>query len=205
MAIVSRRIAKPFPGKSEVVLSRVTKFRDLVIKAGAKARAAKFIGGSLNGSIQLTTIYENMTEATKSFEAYSKDPEMISLMKEREDNPAATLVGPEIYAGVFGSPSPDHNVLMLREYEMDRKSMPKAIELLSKVDEIVQKEDSKMLALRPIIADKMDALFVVYYYSSIASMGEIIDRVGMSEEFQKIVNEASEYGTLTASNVLINI
>jgi len=27
----------------------------------------------------------------------------------------------------------------------------------------------------------------------------------MSEEFQKIVNEASEYGTLTTSNVLINI
>ncbi len=205
MAIVSRRIAKPFPGKSEVVMSRVTRFRDLVIKAGAKARAAKFLGGSLNGSIQLTTIYENMTEATKSFEAYSKDPEMVSLMKEREDNPAATLVGPEIYAGVFGSPSPDHNVLMLREYEMDRKSMPKAIELLSKVDKIVQKEDSKMLALRPIIADKMDVLFVVYYYSSIASMGDIIDRVGMSEEFQKLVNEASEYGTLTTSNVLVNI
>ena len=36
-----------------------------------------------------------MTEATKSFEAYSKDPEMISLMKEREDNPAATLIWPE--------------------------------------------------------------------------------------------------------------
>ena len=36
-------------------------------------------------------------------------------------------------------------------------------------------------------------------------MGEIIDRVGMSEEFQKIVNEANEYGTLTTSNVLINI
>ena len=46
-----------------------------------------------------------MTEATKSFEAYSKDPEMISLMKEREDNPAATLIGPEIYTSVYGSPS----------------------------------------------------------------------------------------------------
>ena len=205
MTIVSRRIAKPLPGKTDVVLSRVTRFKDLVIKAGAKARAAKFVGGSLNGSIQLTTIFESMTEATKSFEAYSKDPEMISLMKEREDNPAAILIGPEIYTSVYGSPSPDHNVLLLREYEMNRKSMPKAIELLSKVDEIVQKEDSKMLALRPIIADKMDALFVVYYYSSIASMGEIVDRVGMSEEFQKLVSEANEYGTLTSSNVLINI
>ena len=62
-------------------MSRVTSFRDLVIKAYAKARAAKFVVGSLNGSIQLTTIFENMTEATKSFETYSKDPEMISLIK----------------------------------------------------------------------------------------------------------------------------
>ena len=202
MAIVSRRIAKPFPGKSDMVLSRVTRFRDLVIKAGAKARAAKFVGGSLNGSIQLTTIYENMTEATKSFESYSKDPEMISLMKEREDSPAAKLIGPEIYTGVYGSPSPDHNVLLLREYDMERKSMPKAIELLSKVDEIVQKEDSKMLALRPIIADKMDALFVVYYYSSFESMGDIIDRIGMSKEFQNLVSKANETGKLKSSNVV---
>ena len=81
MTLLSRRIAKPLPGKTDVVLSRVTRFKDLVIKAGAKARTAKFVGGSFNGSIQLTTIFENMTEATKSFEAYSKDPEMISLMK----------------------------------------------------------------------------------------------------------------------------
>ena len=45
MTIVSRRIAKPLPGKTDVVLSRVTRFKDLVIKAGAKARAAKFVGG----------------------------------------------------------------------------------------------------------------------------------------------------------------
>ena len=67
MTIVSRRIAKPLPGQTDVDLSRVTRFKDLVIKAGAKARAAKFVGGSLNGSIQFTIIFENMTEATKSF------------------------------------------------------------------------------------------------------------------------------------------
>ena len=48
-----------------------------------------------------------------------------------------------------------------REYEMNRTSMPKAIELLSKVDEIVQKEGSKILAIRPIIVEKLDAIFVV--------------------------------------------
>ena len=66
MTIVSRRIAKPLPGKTDMVLSRVTRFKDLVIKAGAKARAAKFVGGSLNGSIQLTTIFESLFSANSS-------------------------------------------------------------------------------------------------------------------------------------------
>ena len=38
-----------------------------------------------------------MTEATKSFEAYSKDLKMISLMKEREYNPAAIIIGPDVH------------------------------------------------------------------------------------------------------------
>ena len=43
---------------------------------------------------------------------------MISLMKEREDNLAATIIGPEIYTSVYSSPFPNHNVLLLREYEI---------------------------------------------------------------------------------------
>ena len=44
--------------------------------------AKNFRPGTIEAlNLQLTTIFENMTEATKSFEAYSKDPEMISLMK----------------------------------------------------------------------------------------------------------------------------
>ena len=58
MTLLSRRIAKPLPGKTDVVLSRVTRFKDLVIKAGAKARTAKSVGGPLNGSIKLTTIFK---------------------------------------------------------------------------------------------------------------------------------------------------
>ena len=205
MTIVSRRIVKPYPGKTDKVLSRVTQFKDLVVKSGAKARIAKFLGGSLNGAIQLTTVYESMTDATKSFEAYSKDPEMIALMKDRNESPAGELIGPEIYLNVYGNPSPEHNVILLREYDLDRKAMPKAIELLSKIEPLMDNVDSKILALRPIIADKMDSLFVVYYFSSIASMGEVIDNVGMSEEFQLLVNEANEYGKLVSSNVCVNI
>ena len=48
----------------------------------------------------------------------------------------------------------------------------------------------------------MDTLFVIYYYSSFESMGDIIDRVGMSEAFQNVVNKANEIGKLKASNVV---
>ena len=94
---------------------------------------------------------------------------------------------------------------MIREYEVDRKSLPKSIDLLSEVEEISKMEDTKLLALYPVIADKMNVLYVIYYYSSISSMGEIIDKIGMSEGFQNIVNRANEIGTLKSANVINNI
>ena len=75
-------------------------------------------------------------------------------------------------------------------------------ELLSEVENIGKDEDTKILGLYPIIADKMDSLYVVYYYSSFESMGDIIDRIGMSEAFQNVVNKANEIGKLKASNVI---
>jgi hypothetical protein len=48
----------------------------------------------------------------------------------------------------------------------------------------------------------MDTLYVVYYYSSFESMGDIIDRIGMSKEFQDLVSKANETGKLKASNVV---
>ena len=48
----------------------------------------------------------------------------------------------------------------------------------------------------------MDSLFVVYYYSSFEAMGDIIDRLGMSDAFQNVVNRANEIGKLKTSNVV---
>jgi len=36
-------------------------------------------------------------------------------------------------------------------------------------------------------------------------MGEIIDKIGMSERFQNIVNRANEIGILKSANVINNI
>ena len=202
MAIISRRILKPILGKSKTALERSIKYKDIMVSNGVKARLGMFVGGELNGAIQLTAAYTDMTSATKSFASLSKNKEIMELMSKRDDDPSGHLIGPEVYRSVYGQPSPEHNILMIREYEVDRKYVPQSVELLAEVEAIGKDEDTKILGLYPIIADKMDTLFVIYYYSSFESMGDIIDRVGMSEAFQNIVNKANEIGKLKASNVV---
>ena len=202
MAIISRRILKPILGKSKTALERSVKYKDIMVSNGVKARLGMFVGGELNGAIQLTAAYTDMTSATKSFADLSKNKEIMELMSKRDDDPSGHLIGPEVYRSVYGQPSPEHNILLIREYEVDRKYVPQSVELLAEVEAIGKDEDTKILGLYPIIADKMDTLFVIYYYSSFESMGDIIDRVGMSEAFQNVVNKANEIGKLKASNVV---
>ena len=202
MAIISRRILKPILGKSKAALERSLKYKDIMVSNGVKARLGMFVGGELNGAIQLTAAYTDMTSATKSFASLSKNKEIMELMSKRDDDPSGHLIGPEVYRSVYGQPSPEHNILLIREYEVDRKYVPQSVELLAEVEAIGKDEDTKILGLYPIIADKMDTLFVIYYYSSFESMGDIIDRVGMSEAFQNVVNKANEIGKLKASNVV---
>ena len=202
MAIISRRILKPILGKSKTAVERSTKYKDIMVSNGVKARLGMVVGGELNGAIQLTAAYTDMTSATKSFADLSKNKEIMELMSKREDDPSGHLIGPEVYRSVYGQPSPEHNILLIREYEVDRKYVPQSVELLAEVEAIGKDEDTKILGLYPIIADKMDTLFVIYYYSSFESMGDIIDRVGMSEAFQNVVSKANEIGKLKASNVV---
>ena len=202
MAIISRRILKPILGKSKTALERSTKYKDIMVSNGVKARLGMFVGGELNGAIQLTAAYTDMTSATKSFASLSKNKEIMELMSKKDDDPSGLLIGPEVYRSVYGQPSPEHNILLIREYEVDRKFLPQSIEILSEADALAKDEDTNILALYPVIADKMDTLYVVYYYSSFESMGDIIDRIGMSKEFQNLVSKANETGKLKASNVV---
>ena len=202
MAIISRRILKPILGKSKTALERSTKYKDIMVSNGVKARLGMFVGGELNGALQLTAAYTDMTSATKSFASLSKNKEIMELMSKRDDDPSGHLIGPEVYRSVYGHPSPEHNILLIREYEVDRKFLPQSIEILAEADALAKDEDTNVLALYPVIADKMDTLYVVYYYSSFESMGDIIDRIGMSKEFQNLVNKANESGKLKASNVV---
>ena len=151
LAIVSRRILKPLLGKNKLALEKATKYKNIKVSQGIKVRLGTFIGGELNGCLQLTAIYSDMTTATKSFAELSKNKEIMEMMSIREDDPSGHLIGPEVYRTIFGQPSGDHNILLIREYDVDRKYIPQTIELLNEVEEIGKDEDTKVLALYPII------------------------------------------------------
>ena len=182
--IISRRILTPILGKSDLVLKRAKSMQEIMTNHGAKARVARIVAGDLAGSIHLTASYENMEKGCNSFNEMSQDPARIALMKEREADPGGHLIGPEVFRTIYGNISPEHNVIMMREYQLSRDNMSEAV---------------------PLLATNMDRLIACYYFRDMSSMGEQIDRVGMSEEFQKIVLKASNAGTLISSRVLLNI
>ena len=202
MTIISRRILNPTLGKSKIALERTTKYKNIMVSNGIQARLGKFIGGELNGSIQLTASYPDMTSATKSFVELSENKEMLELMSKRDDDPSGHLVGPEVFRSVYGEPSLDHNILLIREYELDIKFLSHSIELLAEMEALGKDNDTKILGLYPIVADKMDTLYVIYYYASFETMGYFLDTVAMTEAFQNVVYKANEIGKLKTSNVL---
>ena len=83
LAIVSRRILKPILGKNKLALERATKYKNIMVSQGIKARLGTFIGGELNGCLQFTAIYSDMTTATKSFTELSKNKEIMEMMSIR--------------------------------------------------------------------------------------------------------------------------
>ncbi len=203
--IISRRILTPILGKSNLVLNRAKSMQDILTKHGAKARVARIVAGDLAGSIHLTASYENMEKGCKSFNEMSQDPARIALMKEREADPGGHLIGPEVFRTIYGNISPEHNVIMMREYQLSRDNMSEAVQIFPEIDDILKNEDASFMAVVPLLATNMDRLVACYYFRDMSAMGEQIDRVGMSEEFQKIVIKASNAGTLISSRVLLNI
>ena len=203
--IISRRILTPIIGKSDLVLKRAKSMQDIMTNHGAKVRVARIVAGDLAGSIHLTASYENMEKGCNSFNEMSQDPARIALMKEREADPGGHLIGPEVFRTIHGNISPEHKVIMMREYQLSRDNMSEAVQIFPEIDAILKDEDASFMAVVPLLATNMDRLIACYYFRDMSSMGEQIDRVGMSEEFQKIVLKASNVGMLISSRVLLNI
>ena len=120
-------------------------------------------------------------------------------------DPAGTMVGPLVARTVYGDISwDDHPVSMHRIYKVEKAKLQDALSILPNIEKL-SNDTSGVMAIVPTFGPDMDRLTVVYQFTSITAAGEQIDRIGMSEEFQKLVIKAHDAGTLVSSRMLVAI
>ncbi len=200
MTVISRRIFVPIVGKTDLAHERAKKMASIMAKAGAGVRILKVIMGEGVGNIEIFGRYADFTAGTRASVAMQSDPDRQALIGEREKNQAAITSGPYVYRLVFGDVSAQP-VLVQREYQIDRKNLKNALDLLPEVKSAYD-PNSGMSAAVPTFSPEMDRLIITYYANSIEHMGENLDKYGMSQAFQNVVTKASEYGKLVGARVL---
>jgi hypothetical protein len=203
MTIVSRRILVPMPGKSALTLERAKRAASILASHGALVRVFSVVMGQDAGNIEILARYANFTEGSKVSAALASDPQAQQLQQEREKNPAAAVHGPYVYRLVFGEAAPQP-VIMRRHYQVERRNLKAALEMLPEAKAALH-PGTGMLAVVPVIAPDMASLSISYYADSLEHLGQNLDEYGMSEKFQAVVAKASQFGTLTSSDVLVAV
>ena len=205
MTVISARIIQPTIGKTAVALQRARDAADIMARHGAKVRVNNIAAGDGAGSIVVLSAYPDFATTARVFESYQKDPDFQKLLQERELDPAGTMVGPLVARTVYGDISwDDHPVTMHRIYKVEKAKLQDAISILPDIEKLSD-DTSGVMAIVPTFGPDMDRLTVVYQFTSITAAGEQIDRIGMSEEFQKLVIKAHDTGTLVSTRMLVAI
>ena len=98
------------------------------------------------------------------------------------------------------TPEPVH---LARIYFSHRKHLSKAIDLVDQVSSL--SEDISVCGVPPVLSPEMDTMVAVYQFESMEDAGRLTDQVGMSSEFQQIVSQASELGTLIRAGLNVHL
>jgi len=205
MTVISARILEPTIGKTALALQRIRTAAGIMARHGAKVRINNIAAGDGAGSIALLSAYPDFATTARVFESYQKDPDFQQLLQERELNPAGTIIGPIVARTVYGDISwDDHPVSMHRIYKVERNKLQSALSILPDVEKLSD-DSSGVMAVVPTFGPDMDRLTVVYQFTSVAAAGEQIDRIGMSEDFQKLVIKAHDTGTLISTRMLVAV
>jgi hypothetical protein len=204
MSVMSRRISMPHVGKTALVVKRAKTVASVIERAGGNSMVAKIIYGDKAGSIGVFGVYEDFSAACTATEAMAADEEYQAVMAEIETSPAGDISGPDVLSVLYGEIPLSAPVAMIRTYQIDRNNRGRALEILEKIDFLVGK-DVRLAANATLIGPNMDAMHVVYGFNSMSHMGQSIQEVGSSHEFQALVNEANTLGKLTSSRVQVPI
>ena len=203
MTVISKRVFRLVSGKAALGHSRIKRLSEILVRVGGRVRACNVAWGDGARDVHLYGVFQNMEAGAKAFAAMVEDPEGVKLRAESEKEPASEWEGPEVWRAVFGEPQPDFPVMLQREYQMDRRNLKRAVELLPDVQAL--QPDRPIIAVVPVISGDMGRFMVGYYATSLIDLGERIDRIGFSEAFQAIAVRAAELGTLTKARVIVNV
>ena len=141
------------------------------------------MAGEGAGDLHLYVYFETMSQAMAVGEAMTGDAGVKALMAEREANPAGEVIGPEGFGHQWRNKG-DTRASLQRVYEMKRSNLPAAMEMLEELRVMMKDEPVNIFAGVPVIASKMDMLFVSYAFVDLAALGAGVDGVGISPEFQ---------------------
>ena len=206
MTVVSVREVTPHIGKEKLVESRIRRSEAIIAKHGAHTRLYKTLVGQGVGDYLLFSMYESFSSATKSFQSFSADPDMTTLMEERNASPSADIKGPDVYRMAYGKPSnPPKSLIVQRMYNMPRKNQASALELAPEMDELMTSKDVNVGFAVPIATADHEMVQAVYGFNSMDHYGEVLDSMVENPKFAALVEKANTFGSIKSSRVILKI
>jgi hypothetical protein len=202
MSLVSLRTARPFAGKAALAVERAHTLGGIYTRNGGRVRVGRVIAGDGAGQIYFGVAFDDGKSMGQIFEKVQADPSFVKLTEEAELDPAASVSGPEVYRFLYGQPGPSHPINLYREYTMSREKVADALALMPELDALLKDYDIRLTITVPVFSSDMARFIANYRYQSPAHLGEAIDGVLASAEFQAIVNRAAALGSLTRSRVV---
>ena len=205
MTVISARHVIPKTGRTDLALERARAYCGIMARCGARPRLGKVYAGAGAGQLRIYGGYDSFTHASQVAEKILADPAALKIMHEREMNPAGDIVGPLVARRIYGTPSTEYSIALQREWQMPRANIGEAVEMMPEIEAMGKEMDVKLTSVAPVIADELDRIIVSYWFKSMEALGNGIDNVGMSEEYQAAVMKASELGTLLRSRIVVMI
>ena len=202
---ISRRIMSPVVGKTSLAHERAKRAASIIGRHSNGTRLLKVIAGEGAGDLHLYSMFDSMAHAGRASMGIAGDSDMQALHAEREADPAGVVSGPEVFRMLMGTPDAGNKASLQRIYEISRSNIPAAMGLMAELQEMMKDEPVTLLAGVPVVAAKMDVLTVSYGFKDMEALGEGIDRIGLSDEFQELVNRASDLGRLFEARGMLDI
>ena len=207
MTAISVREMTPIVGKTEALKSRLNRAASVMSRHGANSWVTQVMAGDGAGDFHLYATYANYSDAAKAFTAFSSDPDMIKIQKERETDQAGHMRGPLIGRLVYGSPAigTDMPVSVHRDFHMPRANMSKVLDIMPSFEESLKPMGVEIAVGTMLIGEDHEMTRSIYRFSSLQHWGESIDKMLVDKKLQSLFAQAGEIGTLKKSRMMVRI